>query len=98
MKLTKKLFKRDNSYQTENYRTIRIRKGDYIILKGLGKDKKTSMIEMVHILIPTYLGVQYGVKLGDMEMMKLEKAALIEEVKKCRSELQQHKDRFGQLH
>ena len=97
MKLVKKLFKRDNSYQTENYRTIRIRKDDYLTLKGLRKEHKKSMTEIVHIMIPTYLGVQYGLKLGDMEMIKLERAAMIEEVKKCRSELQQYKNRFGQL-
>ncbi len=72
-------------------------KEDFITLKALSKQDKTSMTRLVHDILQVYLGYKYGTATGDTKVLELQLNVLAADYKKIRDELKLYKDRAGEI-
>ena len=64
-------FKRNKKSARENLKQVYYYKEDFITLKILSKEGKTSMTKVAHDILVMYLGYKYGNTAGDIKKLEL---------------------------
>ncbi len=72
-------------------------KEDFITLKALSMQAKTSMTRLAHDILQVYLGYKYGDATGDIKRLQRDLDLLAGECSKTRKELKLYKERFGEI-
>ncbi len=91
------LFKRNKKSARENLKQVYYYKEDFITLKILSKEGKTSMTKVAHDILVMYLGYKYGDATGDIKRLQRDLNLIAEECKKTRDKLKLYKERFGEI-
>ena len=89
--------KRKKKSARKELKTVYFYPNDYIILKGLSKEKNRSMTQTAHDMMMIYFGYQQGVKESEIRTLTLERAAALDVIKKLKDELDLYKLRFGKI-
>ena len=89
--------KRKKKSARKELKTVYFYPNDYIILKGVSKEQKRSMTQTAHDMMMIYFGYQQGVKESQIKMLKLERAAALDVIKKLKDELVLYRQRFGKI-
>ena len=92
------LIKRKKKSARKDLKQVYYYKDDFITLKILSREQKKSMTQMARDMILVYIGYQQGTLQSQIDRLKLERDALIHELKKRIKELDLYKSRFGQLY
>jgi len=90
-------FKRKKKSARENLKQVYYYKEDFITLKALSKEAKTSMTRLAHDILVIYLGYKYGNAISDIKGLQRDIYLITEECKKTRDELKVYKERFGEI-
>ena len=73
-------------------------KKDFITLKVLSKEGKTSMTQVAHDILLVYLSYKHGVADGETKELEFKLKVLAEDYKKIRDELKLYKERVGHIY
>ena len=90
-------FKRKRNSARENLKQVYYYKEDFITLKSLSKEGKTSMTRLAHDILVIYLGYKYGDATGDIKRLQRDLDLVADECRKTRDELKLYKERFGEI-
>ena len=90
-------FRRKRKSSRGDLRQVYYYKEDFITLKALSKQGKTSMTRLAHDILQVYLGYKYGDAIGDIKGLQRDLKLLIEECSKTRKELKLYKERVGEI-
>ncbi len=90
-------FKRNKKSARERLKQVYYYKEDFITLKILSKEGKTSMTKVAHDILVMYLGYKYGDATGDIKRLQRDLNLIAEECKKTRDKLKLYKERFGEI-
>lgn len=90
-------FKRSKKSARENLKQVYYYKEDFITLKSLSKEGKTSMTQVAHDMLVMYLGYKYGNTAGDLKKLQWDLDLVADECRKTRDELKLYKERFGEI-
>jgi hypothetical protein len=89
--------KRKKKSARKELKTVYFYPNDYVILKGISKERKMSMTAAAQDMMGIYFGYQEGVKESEIRTLKLERAAALDLIKKLKDELDLYKLRFGRI-
>jgi len=90
-------FKRNKKSARENLKQVYYYKNDFITLKTLSKEAKTSMTRLTHDILVMYLGYKYGDATGDIKRLQRDLDLVTDECRKTRDELKLYKEKFGEI-
>ena len=90
-------FKRNKKSARENLKQVYYYKEDFITLKALSKEGKTSMTRLAHDILVIYLGYKYGDATGDIKKLQRDIDLVADDCRKRRDELKLYKERFGEI-
>ena len=90
-------FKQEKKSARENLKQVYYYKEDFITLKILSKEEKTSMTKVANDILVMYLGYKYGDATGDIKRLQRDLNLISEECKKTRDKLKLYKERFGEI-
>ena len=90
-------FKRKKKSARENLKQVYYYKEDFITLKSLSKEGRTSMTHIAHDILVMYLGYKYGNVTGDLKKLQRDIDLIADECSKTRKELKLYKERFGEI-
>ena len=90
-------FRRKRKSSREDLKQVYYYKEDFITLKALSKQDKTSMTRLAHDILQVYLGYKYGDATRDIKGLQRDFNLIADECGKTRAELKLYKERFGEI-
>ena len=90
-------FRRKRKSSRGDLKQVYYYKEDFITLKALSKQDKTSMTRLAHDILLLYLGYKYGNVTGDIQGMQRDIKLLAGEFSKTGKELKLYEERFGEI-
>ena len=90
-------FKRKKQSTRGDLKQVYYYKEDFITLKALSKEGKTSMTRLAHDILVIYLGYKYGDATGDIKRLQRDLDLVADECRKTRDKLKVYKERFGEI-
>ena len=91
------LLRRKKKSTRKDLKQVYYYKEDFITLKALSKQGKTSMTRLAHDILQVYLGYKYGDPTGDTKILDRELYLVADECRKTRAELKLYKERVGEI-